>query len=177
MKRKLIVCMLSLLMAVAFVGQAHAGTKLLSLNFGQFSPGSDYDSTWDGEEAAGLVFDYISESYWGIEAAFKIYDAVQDSGTDRSVEGFELLATVQQPGVTFQPYLGIGYGAYDSTTSTTAWEDSQSAQGVVLRAGLRYYAGEKLCLGLHYSTVEAYSDRKSTDFGGDSLELSAGYVF
>ena len=141
MRRPLTICALSLIVAVVLALSAlpaMAEDNLVSANLGLFSPGADYDNSYDSfGPMMGISLIRVNE-YAGLEFGLSSYD-IGSGGSGASALGLEILVHFQGRDYDFQPFMALGMGVYETSFSDPYGELNDTGTGFVLKGGARYY--------------------------------------
>jgi opacity protein-like surface antigen len=137
-------------------------------------------SDWDlkNSVAYGAKLGYFGGHSWlGLEGeVFNTTPHIKQigdvPGTHLRVTTFALNFIARYPGVTFQPYAGIGFGVLFShlSESATTRSDSDTATGLNLLAGLRFFVTPYVSMFTEYKYLQ------STLLFSDAFGSSGGFL-
>ncbi len=191
----LTILIIAVSLAPVFAGTARAEGEVdrdiyLSMGYGVFVPGSDYESISenDWENGADFNFSFVAQLEDMVALGMDIHYAHTEDTSPLSIVivnimGLEPMVYIQKRNAKLQPYGAIGVGFYFNTVQGVSGSfvgaDIQEGIGIVLKGGVRYFVTDKFFLGGHvkYFSDEYESEGETFEFGGSAMNFEVGFAF
>ncbi|MDD5711628.1 MAG: outer membrane beta-barrel protein [Smithellaceae bacterium] len=181
-----IIVVLVLLAGWASPAAAQDGQNLVSLSVGGFHPNEDFNLA-GFNNGPDFTLGYVRTigDYFG--AGMELNSYTSDTDTNSSGDdykfisvGLEFLGYLQPNGERFQPYLALGFGAYDNEFKAkhngfTAWESTGTGFGVLAKAGFRAFITDVFYLGAFAKFFTNEQD-VNTPYGEDTAQMGGATV-
>ncbi len=193
--KKALILFVAVLLAMVSAGTARAESEVdriiyLSVGYGVFVPGSDYEpiagNGWEKGTDVNLSFvaqleDLVAA---GIDLHYANTEISHPMGIMTvNITGFEPMVYIQKRNAKLQPYGAIGVGFYFNSISGVLGPiisaDIKQGMGLVLKGGARYFITDKFFLGgsLKLFSDEYEGEGETSDFGGSSMNIDLGFAF